>query len=87
MTTKNSEQKTTHAEVPDKGDTLRRRALDDARGLVVREGCTFTAKAMKLWRVVRSMDGRTDQFDVRINGKLVDTCGRRKLRSTYKIFL
>lgn len=60
-------------------DTLRRRALHDARGTVLREGCTYSATGEQRWQVVRSVHGRTDQRDITINGQLFKTCGPRHL--------
>lgn len=60
-------------------DTVMRRALHDARGTVIREGCTFTARGETHWQVRRSLRGRTNQFDLVANGRVVKTCGRRAL--------
>ncbi len=60
-------------------DTLRHRALDDARGQLLREGTTYSATSDKHWRVIRSVAGRTNQRDVLINGSLWRTCGPRRL--------
>lgn len=60
-------------------ETLRRRALDDARGQVLREGVTYRASGVTRWRVVRSVLGRTNQRDVILNGQLFKTCGPRRL--------
>lgn len=60
-------------------DTLLRRTLDDARGQLLREGCTYSAIGEQRWRVVRSVAGRTNQRDVTINGSLFRTCGPRQL--------
>jgi hypothetical protein len=62
-------------------ETLRRRALEDARGTVLREGCTYCAAGELRWQVVRSIEGRTDQRDVTINGAIFKTCGPRRLPS------
>jgi len=61
-------------------DTLRRRAIHDARGQLLREGRTYRADGtVQHWRVLRSIRGRTDQRDVIIDGSLWRTCGPRKL--------
>lgn len=60
-------------------DTLRARALGDARGQVLRDGCTYRAGVITHWQVARSVAGRTDQRDVLVNGKLWRTCGPRRL--------
>lgn len=59
--------------------TLRSRALDDARGSLLRHGCTYSAGGEQHWQIIRSLRGRTDQRDVRINGHLWRTCGPRRL--------
>ena len=66
------------ARVPD-ADTLRRRALHDARGQTVREGTTYTAAAEIAWRVARSRHGRSNQLDVIVNGRIWRTAGARRI--------
>lgn len=60
-------------------ETLRRRALDDARGALLREGCTYSNAGEQRWKIIRSLRGRTDQRDVFVNGELFRTCGPRRL--------
>lgn len=60
-------------------ETLRRRAMDDARGQLLREGRTYSATAITHWQIVRSVKGRTDQRDILINGEVFRTFGRRRL--------
>lgn len=60
-------------------DTCRQRALDDARGQILRAGCTYSAAGEQHWCVMRSIRGRTNQRDVMINGSLFKTCGPRRL--------
>ena len=60
-------------------DTLRRRALHDARGQLLREGRTYSASAVTHWQIVRSVHGRIDQRDILVNGELFRTCGPRRL--------
>jgi hypothetical protein len=63
-------------------DTLRRRTLHDARGRVVHEGCTYFGDGRIVpWRVVRSVRGRTDQFDVIVGERLWKTCGPRRVNA------
>ncbi len=57
-------------------DTAYRRALHDAKGQMIREGCTYTAAGVRPWLLRRSVNGRTDQVDLLISGLLVRTCGR-----------
>lgn len=65
-------------------DTLRMRALHDAKGQVLREGCTYTAGGETHWHVRRSLRGCTDQFDIVANGSVVRTCGRRRLSCRFR---
>ncbi len=60
-------------------DTLRQRALADARGQLLREGRTYRASGVTHWSVVRSVQGRIDQRDILLNGELFRTCGPRRL--------
>lgn len=60
-------------------ETARRRALDDARGAVLREGCTYTTAGDTQWQVRRSITGRSDQFDLVANGEVARTAGKRRL--------
>lgn len=61
-------------------DTLRSRALHDARGQIVREGVTYFGGGRVVpWCVRRSVRGRTDQFDVFAGGTLWRTGGPRKV--------
>ena len=59
-------------------DTLRRRALHDARGQIVREGATYFGDGRIVpWSVRRSVCGRSDQLDVFAGGALWRTGGPR----------
>ncbi len=61
-------------------DTLRRRALHDARGQVIREGVTYFGDGrVTPWCVRRSVRGRIDQLDVMVNGRVWRTGGPRKI--------
>lgn len=61
-------------------DTLRWRALWDAKGSPTdRAGCTYTSGGEIHWEVRRSLRGRTNQYDLIANGSLVKTCGRRRM--------
>ena len=61
-------------------DTLRRRALDDARGQIMREGCVYSAAGETHFTVRRSVQGRTNQYDLTHNGVVVLTAGSRELK-------
>ena len=68
-------------------DTLRRRALYDARGQVVREGVTYFGDGRETpWLVQRSMEGRSDQFDVLVSGKLWKTGGTRDINKCFSMY-
>ena len=61
-------------------DTLRRRALHDARGQIMREGVTYFGDGRVVpWSVRRSVRGRVDQFDVFAGETLWRTGGPRKV--------
>ena len=62
-------------------ETLRSRALHDARGQLLREGHTYTATGCTHWQIRRSLHGRTNQRDVLTNGQIFRTCGPRRLPS------
>lgn len=66
---------------PVNADTLRRRALDDARGAVLREGRTYTTAGETHWQVRRSISGRVNQVDIVVDGRAWRTLGRRKAAS------
>lgn len=66
---------------PVDADTLRRRALHDARGRVIREGITIRPAGELLmvtsWEVRRSFYGRTNQVDCIVGGRVLRTCSLR----------
>jgi hypothetical protein len=68
-------------------DTVRKRALEDARGQLVREGCTFRDGKAITWSIVRSVAGRSDQYDVIASGQLRETAGKRLIRAKYGVRL
>lgn len=59
-------------------DTLRCRALHDAKGKVVREGATYRAAGIVQWCVRRSVAGNVRQFDFVANGTVKLTGGPRR---------
>lgn len=65
-------------------DTLRNRALYDARGQVLREGVCYRDGKEIAWQVRRSVDGRTNQLDLVSNGRVIQTCGKRKLPKQFR---
>ena len=58
--------------------------LYDARGQILREGVCYTATKTLAWKVVRSLRGRTDQFDLVSNGRVVRTCGARRMPKDFR---
>jgi len=62
-------------------DTVRMRALHDARGQVLRHGVTYSATHTngQPWTILRSKNGRTNQVDLHIGATLVSTCGLRAI--------
>jgi hypothetical protein len=61
-------------------DTLRRRALHDARGQIVRAGVTYFGDGrVVLWSVRRSVRGRVDQFDMIVGARVWRTGGVRRV--------
>jgi hypothetical protein len=62
-------------------DTLRWRALQDARGQLLREGITVRSAGELLvvtsWEVRRSFHGRTNQVDCLVGGRVLRTCSLR----------
>lgn len=62
-------------------DTARWRALQDAKGRVLREGVTYRGDGTAtVWAVRRSVRGRTDQVEIVADGAVVRTLGRTRLR-------
>jgi hypothetical protein len=62
------------------GYTLHMRALHDARGMVVRHGCTYFGDGRVVpWSVRRSVRGRVNQYDVMAGAEIWRTAGPRKL--------
>ena len=62
---------------PVDADTVRRRALDDARGLLLREGVTYRAGGETHWQLRRSLRGRVNQVDLVVDGVVWRTGARR----------
>jgi hypothetical protein len=62
---------------PVDADTLRARALHDARGMILREGCTYRVDRITPWLLCRSVAGRTNQVDLVIANQVWRTGARR----------
>jgi hypothetical protein len=65
---------------PPDAETERRRALDARRGQLVREGVTYRATGPVAWRITHSLHGRSDQYDIHLDGKLWRTGGPQLIR-------
>ena len=62
-------------------ETMRLRALYDARGEVLRHGVTYSTAHPEgqAWIILRSKLGRVNQVDLHVAGALYATCGLRTL--------
>ena len=65
-------------------ETVAWRSKDDRRGLVLRQGCTYSANGNTEWLVRHSVSGRSDQFDLVANGSVVKTAGARRLPARFR---
>ncbi len=55
---------------PVDADTMRWRALHDAKGQLLREGVTYRASGETRWQLRRSVAGRVNQVDLIVDGAL-----------------
>jgi hypothetical protein len=60
------------------------RAQHEAKGQVLREGCTYAATGETQWQVRRSVAGRVDQLDLVANGEVVRTAGPRRMPKRFR---
>ena len=66
-------------------ETIRKRALDDRRGTVLREGMTYHGDGrITKWHIRHSINGRTDQFDLVANGRVWLCSGPRKIPRDFR---
>lgn len=65
-------------------ETLRLRALHDAKGQIIRQGCTYRSTGETHWIVRRSISGRIDQFDFIANRRLKLTGGPRRFPACFR---
>jgi hypothetical protein len=65
-------------------DTLRRRALYDARGQIIRHGATYRSTGVTHWQVRRSTTGRIDQFDFVANDRVKLIAGSRRFPQCFR---
>jgi hypothetical protein len=77
-------QREQRASRPIDADTLRCRALHDARGQVVREGATYRASGVTHWQVRRAVDGRCDQWEFVANGRVKLCAGPMKFPKEFR---
>jgi len=62
-------------------ETIRRRAMEDARGTVLRHGVTFFGDGRVVaWEIRRAVRGRIDQLEVVVDGRVWLIGGRRAVR-------
>ena len=80
----NAMQAISRAERGPDADTLRKRALYDARGKVEREGCDYSSAGEQNWQTIRSLNGRTDQYDLCCEGQVCATAGPRRLPAMFR---
>ena len=62
-------------------EDARQRMLQDAKGMVLREGVTYTAEGVTAWQKRRALHGRTNQIEMTANGQVVLTTGESKLKN------
>jgi hypothetical protein len=71
-------------------EEVRQRALQDAKGMVIREGVTYRVKNSKIvcepWTKRRALYGRTDQIEFTLCGKVVKTAGETTLWKQWRPF-
>jgi hypothetical protein len=61
-------------------ETVRRRALHDARGDVIREGITYRGDGRIIpWCVRRALGGRVNQVEIVVDGRVWRTGGARRI--------
>lgn len=67
-------------------EDARLRALDDARGMILRHGVTYSAAHPdgQPWTILRSKFGRTNQVDLHLGSQLVFTGSLRTLERAMK---
>ena len=80
----NASQASARIDRPTDPETLRMRALDDARGQVLRSGVCWKEGKELHWQVRRSVLGRVNQFDLVSNGRVILTAGIRKLPTQFR---
>ncbi len=61
-----------------------RDSRNDARGQLVAHGCDYSATGTKEWEIIRSVRGKTNQVDLRRNGRLFKTGGSVRAKQAVK---
>mgnify|MGYP001570603968 FL=1 len=62
-------------------DDVRQRAMLDAKGMVLREGVTYSADGAHPWQKRRALHGRTDQVELVYDNQVIRTTGETLLRN------
>lgn len=62
-------------------DDARCRALQAAKGMVLREGVTYDSSGAHPWCKRRALHGRTDQIELVYEGRVIRTTGETLLRN------
>lgn len=66
-------------------DTLRMRAIYDAKGQVLREGVTYTATSERPWAIRRAVHGRVNQVELVVAGAVRKCGSMRKANSAARM--
>lgn len=59
-------------------ETIRMRALHDAKGTIIRQGCTYTSDGETDWQMRRAVHGRVNQVELVVGGEIRATGSHRK---------
>lgn len=63
-------------------ETVRYRSLQDRRGTVIRNGLTYTGAGNAVqWVIRHSINGKSNQLDVLVNGSVLLTAGERRINT------
>ncbi len=61
-------------------ETIKWRAKDDRRGIMVREGHLYRGDGrVQFWRIIYSVNGRSDQYDITLDGAHWETGGPERI--------
>lgn len=70
---------------PDSALQIKLRKRMSGKGQVLREGVCWRNGAEIRWMVRRSVAGKVNQLDLVSNGRVVQTCGARKLAKEFRL--